>query len=131
MQQVDHYGTGVLAGKKYQVSEYILTETRQGSSLIEQQLIFFRAYHDAIAKNTSIMDALTEKKREKLQNQMTSLDELIKECSSAEFYAQINTIVELAEMQESKINKLSTLQKMITQLLKSAKKKDKKQNDSE
>ena len=34
-------------------------------------------------------------------------------------------------MQESKINKLSTLQKMITQLLKSAKKKDKKQNDSE
>ena len=131
MQQVDHYGTGVLAGKKYQVSEYILTETRQGSSLIEQQLIFFRAYHDAIAKNTSIMDSLTDKKREKLQNQMTSLDELIKECSSPEFYAQINTIVELAEMQESKINKLSTLQKMITQLLKSAKKKDKKQNDSE
>ena len=62
---------------------------------------------------------------------MTSLDELIKECSTDEFYAQINTIVELAQMQESKINKLSTLQKMITQLLKSAKKKDKKQNDSE
>ena len=117
---------GVVAGKQYQVSEYILTETRQGSSLIEQQLIFFRAYHDAIARNTSIIETLTEKKREKLQNQMTSLDELIKECSSAEFYSQINTIVELAEMQESKINKLSTLQKMITQLLKSAKKKDKK-----
>ena len=60
---------------------------------------------------------------------MTALDELIKECDSPDFYTQINTIVELAEMQESKINKLSTLQKMITQLLKSAKPKDKKQTD--
>ena len=88
----------MVAGKQDKCKEYITTEAKQGSSLIEQHLIFFRTYHDCIVKVDSFQSGLTESKKEKLQKQMALLDEMIKECSTPDFYTSIEDITELAEV---------------------------------